>query len=178
MKTEHKDESGNWEYGKNNQETHLIFLILEYVRKETLKYFNFESMDSSMYFLKNLLSFTIETLKWGFWISSNVYHVEFEYPMRAHIEPRNSTSISSWIEYFRYPTTQISPLRKFVLMLTLPYFFSKALLDFDSLDLISMELRYGKKFDYQISFIFINPKAAQYASVWSKFSFLRVLFLV
>jgi hypothetical protein len=34
MKTEHKDESGNWEYGKNNQETHLIFLIFEYVRKE------------------------------------------------------------------------------------------------------------------------------------------------
>ena len=54
MKTEHKDESGNWEYGKNNQETHLIFLISEYVRKETLKYFNFESMDSSMYVLKNM----------------------------------------------------------------------------------------------------------------------------
>ena len=63
MKTNYKDESGNWKYAKNNQETHLIFLMLEYVRKETLKYFNFESMDSSMYFLKNLLSFTIETLK-------------------------------------------------------------------------------------------------------------------
>jgi hypothetical protein len=34
MKTEHKDESGNWEYGKNNQETHLIFLISEYVFSE------------------------------------------------------------------------------------------------------------------------------------------------
>jgi len=38
MKTEHKDESGNWEYGKNNQETHLIFLIFEYVRKETFQH--------------------------------------------------------------------------------------------------------------------------------------------
>jgi len=61
MKTNYKDESGNWKYGENNQETHLIFLILERIRNETLKYFNFDSIASNIYRLKNLLSFTIET---------------------------------------------------------------------------------------------------------------------
>ena len=61
MKTNYKDESGNWKYAKNNQETHLIFLMLERIRNETLKYFNFDSIESNIYRLKNLLSFTIET---------------------------------------------------------------------------------------------------------------------